>query len=146
MESLPKHLRTKHHTKVHVLSPDEMGCSGLTFNEVGTSKLRESLKTRDTDILKLPQTLFNPYRILILRALAISGEADFRELRYALKGTTDGNLASHLNALKTKGYIESRRRKLEHGKSLTSFKLTVDGIRAFDEFHRLLAEVTEIAR
>lgn len=131
---------------LYVLQEYEMGCSGLTLSEVGTSKFRESINTRDTDILKLSLTLFNPYRILILRALAISGEADFRELKYAMKGTTDGNLASHLNTLKIAGYIEYRRRLLGHGKSLATFKLTAKGRRAFEEFGKSLAEVTTIAQ
>lgn len=124
----------------------ETGCSKLTFTEIGTSKLRESLKTRDIDILKFSPALFNPYRILIMKALAISGEADFRDLRCALKGTTDGNLASHLNALKTAGYVEPRRRPLGHGKSLTTYVLTTNGIRAFNEFRESLAEATNIGQ
>lgn len=123
-----------------------VGCHSLTLSEVGTSKLRESLKTRDIDILKLSSTLFNPYRILIMRTLAISGEADFRDLKHALVSMTEGNLMSHLRALENARYVVSRSRPIGQHKSLTTFSLTNEGMRAFDEFCVSLTHVTNIGR
>jgi DNA-binding transcriptional ArsR family regulator len=111
--------------------------------EVGKSNLRDSLRVRDTDIFKFFPSFFNPYRILIMRALAISGEADYRDLRQAFSGTSDGNLVSHLRSLEEKGYITSATRRLR-GKALTTYRLTNEGLQAFDEFRALLKVVADI--
>ena len=78
-----------------------------------------------------------------MKALAISGEADYRDLRQAFNRTSDGNLVSHLRSLENKGYIITTTRKLR-GKELTTYRLTKEGLEAFDEFRILLKVVADI--
>jgi len=95
-------------------------------------KLSDFLKSNDAGILKVPQKIFNPYRILILKILYLHGYADFRELKHDLQ-ISDGNLASHLRTLENEGYINVFKQIVDR-KPRTAYELTRDGMKAFEQF------------
>ena len=102
-------------------------------------KLGEFVKSDDVSILEVPQKLFHPYRILILKILYSHGYADFRQLKCDLQ-ITDGNLASHLRALENEGYISVGKRIIDR-KPRTTYILTRKGLRAFQQFRDRIVRV-----
>lgn len=70
-------------------------------------------------------------RLGIMSVLAVNDWIDFLEMKELLQ-VTDGNLASHINALETKKYIEIKKEFVGR-KTRTSYKITVGGKKAFTE-------------
>ena len=68
-------------------------------------------------------------RLGIMAVLVVNEWVDHARLKELL-GVTDGNLASHLAALETLGYVQVRKRFVGKRPN-TSYKATVAGGRAF---------------
>jgi len=95
------------------------------------SEVLEDRGVKDTLVAKAPLRLFHPYRILILKILAVHGEAEFRELKHDLH-LTDGNLATHLRVLEKLGYVRVKKEIVDK-KLRTSYTMTAEGLEAFRE-------------
>ena len=107
--------------------------------QLGRKKLSDFVKSDDVSILEVPQKLFHPYRILILKILYSFGYADFRQLKHDLR-MTDGNLASHLRALENEGYIKVDKQIINR-KPRTTYILTKKGLIAFQQFRTRIVSV-----
>lgn len=70
-------------------------------------------------------------RLGIMSALMVNDEVDFNALKDLL-GLTDGNLASHIKALETLEYIETRKQFVGR-KPKTTYHKTAEGEQAFRE-------------
>lgn len=64
-------------------------------------------------------------RLGVMSVLSVNESADFNTLK-ELMGLTDGNLASHLKALESIGYIRSEKRFIGR-KPNTSYSITPEG-------------------
>ncbi len=67
----------------------------------------------------------NRVRLGILSVLMVNDWIDFIEMKNLLQ-ITDGNLASHANALETKNYIEVKKEFIGK-KPKTSYRITIKG-------------------
>lgn len=82
-------------------------------------------------ITNLNKSFENRVRLGIMAVLVVNDWVEFKRLKEML-GVTDGNLASHINALEKKEYIEVR--KMFVGKKpQTSYRVTLVGRNAFQE-------------
>lgn len=70
-------------------------------------------------------------RLGIMSILMVNDEVDFNTLKEML-GASDGNIASHINALEKAGYI-SIEKKFVGKKTNTSYRATSGGKKAFQE-------------
>ncbi|GAB3008726.1 transcriptional regulator [Niabella terrae] len=68
-------------------------------------------------------------RLGIMSVLMVNVSVDFLEMKEHLQ-VTDGNLASHINALESNGYIEVTK-EFVGKKTRTSYAVTVKGKEAF---------------
>jgi DNA-binding HxlR family transcriptional regulator len=111
------------------------------LQQIVKKSLKDEVETGAADItlLNLSQKLFHPYRILIMKNLMYQSEAEFQELKqtYSL---SDGNLASHLRALESEGYI-SFRKDVQGKKVRTYYFITRKG---FDAFSQLAEEMRKV--
>ena len=80
-------------------------------------------------ILNLNKQFENRVRLGIMSILVVNDWADFNALKEMLE-VTDGNLASHLNALEKNEYIEIRKQFVGR-KPRTSYRVTMIGRSAF---------------
>lgn len=62
-----------------------------------------------SELVNLPFSLFNPYRLLILNALYRLEFQSFSQLKEITKVKSDGNLGNHLKLLEKSKYISSRK-------------------------------------
>ena len=76
-------------------------------------------------------------RLAIMSYLATAREADFVELKKALK-VSDGNLSTHLKKLEDKGYVVVSKRFVEN-KPQTKIKVSEEGDKAFKSYVEGLA-------
>ncbi|MET3038279.1 transcriptional regulator [Chryseobacterium sp. NRRL B-14859] len=70
-------------------------------------------------------------RLGIMSVLMVNDWVDFSEMKSLLE-ITDGNLASHSNALEKAGYIEVKK-EFVGKKPKTSYRVTQNGRQAFNE-------------
>lgn len=68
-------------------------------------------------------------RLGIMSVLTVNDSCDFNSLKEYLN-VTDGNLASHLRALESKGMIQTKKQFIDR-KPNTSYSTTEEGIRLF---------------
>lgn len=107
-------------------------------------KLEARLSTPDLEILKLPATMFEPHRLLIMKSLYLHGHSEFRHLKHGL-GLSDGNLFSHLRALEHEKYVNVKKEIVDR-KLRTTYELTDTGkteLRKFANAIGLLARLDE---
>ncbi len=83
-------------------------------------------------------------RLALMSALVANEGLDFNSLKELL-GASDGNLASHANALEAEGYIKVKKTFLGK-KPQTTYSATAAGRRAFTEHVDALAELLNISR
>ncbi|WP_346238021.1 winged helix-turn-helix domain-containing protein [Niabella insulamsoli] len=69
-------------------------------------------------------------RLGIMSVLVVNAWVDFLEMKEHLQ-VTDGNLASHINALEQKKYVEVKK-EFVGKKTKTSYKITKQGRQAFE--------------
>ncbi|MDR1201897.1 MAG: transcriptional regulator [Tannerellaceae bacterium] len=70
-------------------------------------------------------------RLGIMSILSVNDSADFNTMKQ-LMDLTDGNLASHLKALESIGYIQSHKQFIER-KPNTQYMITEEGRKQFKE-------------
>lgn len=73
----------------------------------------------------------NRIRLGLMSALVVNDAVDFNSLKELL-GTTDGNLASHANALEAEGFVKVKK-SFRGRKPLTTYTVTAAGRKAFAE-------------
>ena len=85
----------------------------------------------------LDPVIHPPKRLAAMAVLASSSGADFAFLREHL-GVTDSDLSKQMAVLAEVGYVEVR--KQGHGRgSVTSFKITKAGRKAYRDYRKALA-------
>jgi len=88
---------------------------------------------------KLNKAFDSRVRLGVMSILLVNDWVDYKELKASLN-LTDGNLASHIAALEKLNYIEIR--KMFVGKRPnTSYRVTLDGRKAFEEHIQGLEEL-----
>lgn len=83
-------------------------------------------------------------RIGIMSALAVNDALDFNSLKELLE-ITDGNLASHANALEAEGYIKVKKTFLGK-KPQTTYSATALGRKAFADHVDALAQLLKLSK
>jgi DNA-binding HxlR family transcriptional regulator len=90
-------------------------------------------------MIQLPIELFNPYRMIIMQCLKHHGNAEFRQLKNAMPGITDGNLSSHLKVLEQANYIQVHKEIIDR-KLRTAYEITEKGNDDFEKLRQCLIE------
>ena len=92
------------------------------------------------DILKNINKVFeNRVRLGVMSVLIVNDCVDFKELKKMLN-VTDGNLASHINALQNKKYIKVKKQFLNK-KPNTSYSVSESGKKAFNDHLNALEKI-----
>jgi len=86
----------------------------------------------------------NRIRLGILSMLMVNDWVDFNTLKQMLD-ITDGNLASHVKALESEGYLEVKKQFLNN-KPNTSYRATIDGRKAFNDHLGALEKLIKSGR
>lgn len=94
---------------------------------------------KDFDYQKIDDLIHSRIRLAIMSVLISVDEADFTHLKKLVK-TTDGNLSIHLKKLEDAKYI-SVKKTFKDRKPLSSYKMTKDGIKAFNDYINKLEEL-----
>ena len=81
----------------------------------------------------------NRVRLGLMSILAVNDAADFNMLKEMLN-ITDGNLASHINALEKEGYVQVKKQFIGK-KPNTSYSITKAGKKAFNEHLEALEQI-----
>lgn len=89
------------------------------------------MKKAGIHIDKLNKDFESRVRLGIMSALMVNEWVDFLEMKELLN-ITDGNLASHVNALESKGYLEIRK-EFAGKKTRTSYRITRKGKKEFSK-------------
>lgn len=84
----------------------------------------------DFDLISAPIKLFHPYRMIIMKAIMLHGNVEFRQLKHNIHGITDGNLASHIGVLEKSGYVRCHKEVVKR-KLRTSYEITKKGRKDF---------------
>jgi DNA-binding MarR family transcriptional regulator len=90
---------------------------------------------------QLDRVIHEKGRLAIMSMLAASPELSFTELRDAL-AMTDGNLTTHIRALREAGYV-SVAKSFQNRRPLTTCSLTAAGRKAFTEYINLLEQIVQ---
>ena len=93
---------------------------------------------------RLDKVVHERSRMAIMSMLAASTELSFTGLRNALS-MTDGNLTTHIRTLQKAGYV-SVSKSFRENRPLTTCSLTVNGIRAFNDYVTLLERIVKQAQ
>ncbi|MBN1968477.1 MAG: transcriptional regulator [Candidatus Delongbacteria bacterium] len=91
------------------------------------------------DYKKLDDIIHSRIRLAILTALLSAKEGDFNYLKSTVKAT-DGNLSVHLRKLEDANYISANKTFINR-KPNTSYSLTDEGKKAFDEYVKILEKM-----
>lgn len=91
------------------------------------------------DLSKLSKAFDSRIRLGIMSVLMVNDKIDFSSLKDTL-GLTDGNLASHINALEKLRYIEVSKQFVGK-KPNTTYSATTLGREAFNEHLKALEEL-----
>jgi DNA-binding MarR family transcriptional regulator len=91
------------------------------------------------DLSKLSKAFDSRIRLGIMSVLMVNDKIDFSSLKDTL-GLTDGNLASHINALEKLKYIEVSKQFVGK-KPNTTYSATALGREAFNEHLKALEEL-----
>jgi DNA-binding HxlR family transcriptional regulator len=90
-------------------------------------------------IEKINKSFESRVRLGVMSALMVNDEVDFLTMKDLLD-VTDGNLASHINALEAEGYL-SVRKEFVGKKTKTSYQATRAGKEAFLQHLKALEEL-----
>ena len=88
---------------------------------------------------KLNKAFENRVRLGIMSSLMVNDKMDFNALKELLN-QSDGNIASHISALETAGYIKVEK-KFIGKKPNTTYKVTAAGRNAFNDHLDALEEL-----
>lgn len=86
----------------------------------------------------------NRVRLGIMSLLMVNDWVDFSTIKDTLL-ITDGNLASHIKALEGEKYVEVKKQFLNK-KPNTSYRVTLDGRKAFEEHLSALEQLIKAGR
>jgi DNA-binding HxlR family transcriptional regulator len=100
----------------------------------------EFVREDNLDLIRNPAMLFHPFRLIIMQTLTFHGNVEYRELRNSIPEITDGNLASHLRALESSGYIRCHK-EIVGRKPRTSYEITEKGRTSFEEMKNSLRKL-----
>ncbi len=81
----------------------------------------------------------NRVRLGIMSALAVNDSLDFTSLKEFLE-VTDGNLATHIKKLEQEGFVEVEKSFIDN-KTNTSYSMTQEGKKAFEEHLKVLEQI-----
>ncbi|MFP8488840.1 winged helix-turn-helix domain-containing protein [Gracilimonas sp. Q87] len=81
----------------------------------------------------------NRVRLGIMSTLAVNDSLDFTSLKEFLD-VTDGNLATHVKKLEKEGFLEVEKSFIDN-KPNTSYSMTPEGKKAFDEHLKALEQI-----
>ncbi len=93
---------------------------------------------KEIDISKLNKDFESRVRLGIMSVLMVNEWVNFNEMKNLLE-ITDGNLASHINALETKEYLEVRKAFVGK-KTETSYRITALGKTSFKQHIKALSD------
>jgi len=102
----------------------------------------QALAKDNADLISAPTKLFHPYRMIIMMALKLHGNVEFRQLKPNLPRITDGNLASHLGVLEKSGYVLCHK-EVVNRKLRTAYEITEKGRKDFEKLINSLKKVIE---
>jgi DNA-binding MarR family transcriptional regulator len=94
---------------------------------------------KDIDISRLNKDFESRVRLGIMSVLMVNDWINFNDMK-ALLDVTDGNLASHTNALEARAYIEVRKGFVGK-KTETSYRITAFGKAAFQLHIKALSDL-----
>jgi DNA-binding MarR family transcriptional regulator len=83
-------------------------------------------------------------RMAIMSTLAANPEMSFKELKESL-GMTDGNVSVHIRTLQQAGYVIVSK-TFVNNRPHTSYRMTDQGLQAFNEYIDLLEEIVRLNR
>jgi len=92
-----------------------------------------------TSFQNLNKAFDNKIRLGIMSVLSVNSRASFNQLKEVLE-VTDGNLASHLKALESAGYIAVNKSFINR-KPNTNYEITPSGAAAFESHLQALEEI-----
>jgi DNA-binding MarR family transcriptional regulator len=90
-------------------------------------------------IANLNKNFESRIRLGVMSVLMVNDWVEFTTLKEMLN-LTDGNLASHIKALEKENYIEVKKQFIGN-KPNTSYRVTLDGRKAFEEHLKALEEL-----
>lgn len=96
------------------------------------------------DLSKLNKAFDSRIRLGIMSILIVNDYIEFSELKEKLQ-LTDGNLASHISALEKLKFVEVKKQFLGK-KPNTSYKVTTDGKKAFNQHLNALEEILKLRK
>jgi DNA-binding HxlR family transcriptional regulator len=112
----------------------------LSYQTIGRKRFEKLIREDYLDLIDIPAILFHPYRMLIMQALILHGNVEFRQLKYAIPEMTDGNLASHLRVLERSGYVHCHKEIVDR-KLRTSYEITENGRKSFERLKQSLRKM-----
>lgn len=95
-------------------------------------------------ILQLDKTIHEKGRLAIVSLLAATPSLSFTEIRDTL-GMTDGNVTAHMRTLQQAEYVAVTK-AVKKKRSLTTYSLTDEGQRAFEQYLTNLEAVLRQSR
>jgi DNA-binding MarR family transcriptional regulator len=101
-----------------------------------TARSKKSLQANVEEIDKL---IHEPARLLLMSHLFVVDEADFVFL-LDQTGLTAGNISSHMKKLVAAGYVHVSKAFVAN-RPQTSYSLSKDGRRAYEDYRTNLAEI-----
>ena len=96
-------------------------------------------QSEDINLTTIPQKMFFPHRILIMKILSKQSEIYFQDLKNKLN-LTEGNLVSHLRALEAEG-LTTFRKEINGKRVRTMNCITPKGKELYKEFCESMIEV-----
>lgn len=96
----------------------------------------------DFGLINAPTKLFHPYRMIIMKAIMLHGNVEFRQLKHNIPRITDGNLASHLGVLEKMDYVRCHKEVVKR-KIRTSYEITKKGRKDFRRLKHSLKKMIE---
>ena len=97
------------------------------------------------DFDKLNKTIHEKGRLSIMTLLASRARWSFQDLKAEL-GMSDGNLITHLRALEKAGFLASARKENPGQRPRSSYAITAQGRKAFEDYLAVLETIVEIGR
>jgi DNA-binding HxlR family transcriptional regulator len=95
----------------------------------------------DNILLEVPNALFVPYRIHIMKILCSEKEISFVKLRDCLQ-IGDGNLPSHFRYLEKQGFVKYRK-EFNGRYPITIYSITEKGKQVFEKFRVTMLKAVE---
>jgi len=95
------------------------------------------------ELMGIPQKMFYPQRIQIMKLLWSKRKVSGKELREELK-LADGFLWSHIRALESEDLMKIEKEIVEERKVITNYIITNKGIKMFEDFRKSMIDFLQI--